>query len=179
MHARMTAFAAVSLACAVCWPGPGGTARAETGRAIPPSVRTEHEGVLRYLRNIAKRPTPEGAAAQKVIDLLVPHMAMEEEIVLPPLVLLPDLAAGKVTPDMRWAIGLADRLKAEQRHFLQIHEGLSDAFIELLGAASEADDDGTVAFTKDLAADDLGDREVTEPTTLLIGKFLRSRLPAQ
>ena len=179
MHARMAALAAVSLACVACWTGPASVARAETGREIPSSVRAEHEGVLRYLRNIAKRSGPEGAAAQKVLDLLEPHMAIEEEIILPPLILLPELAAGKVTPEMRWAIGLADQLRAKQPDMLKIHEGLSDAFIGLLGAADDAGDENTVAFTKDLAADDLGDREITEPTTLLIGKFLRARLPAQ
>jgi hypothetical protein len=176
MHARMTALAAVSLACAVCWVSPGCVARAEPAREIPQSVATEHESTLNYLRSIAARPTPEGAAAQKVIDLLTPHMAKEEEFVLPPLVLLPELSAGKVTQDQRWAIPLADRVKAEQAELLKIHEALSNAFIELLQAAEAENDEVTVGFTKDLAADDLGDREVTEPTTILIGEFLRLKL---
>ena len=179
MHARMAALAAVSLACAVCCTGPGGVARAEAGHEVPPSIRAEHDSVLRYLRNIAKRTTPEGAAAQKVLDLLIPHMAKEEAFIDPPLLLLPELAAGRVTPDMRWAIGLADQLRAEQNDIRLIHEGLSNAFIDLLGAADAEGDESTVGFVKDLAGDDLNDREVTEPTTLLIGKFIRSRLPAQ
>ena len=176
MHARMTALAAVSLTCALCWPGPGGVARAEPARDIPQSVVSEHESTLTFLRAVAARPTPEGAAAQKVIDLLIPHMAKEEEFILPPLVLLPELAAGKVSPDQRWAIELADRVKSEQANLLKIHEALSDAFIQLLEAAEAANDDVTVGFTKDLAADDLGDREVTEPTTILIGEYLRLKL---
>ena len=179
MHARMAALAAVSLACVACWPGPGGVARAEPGHDIPQSVALEHKSVLAYLRRIAEKPTAEGAAAQKVIDILVPHMAKEEEFILPPLTLLPEMAAGKITPDMRWAIAMTDRVKAEQADLLKIHDGLSEAFIELLGAADAAGDDVTVGFTKDLAADDLGDREVTEPLIVLIGKVLRSRLPAQ
>ena len=176
MSVRTAALAAVSLACVACWPGPGGTARADAAHEIPTSDRAEHESVLGYLRNIAARPGPEGAAAQKVLDLLIPHMAKEEEFVLPPLTLLPELAAGKVSKDMRWAIEMADRVKAEQAELLKIHQGLSDAFIGLLDAAEAAGDEVTVGFTKDLAADDLGDREVTEPTTILIGEFLRSHL---
>ncbi len=179
MHARMAALAAVSLACVACWPGPGGVARAEPGHDIPQSVALEHKSVLAYLRRIAEKPTAEGAAAQKVIDLLVPHMAKEEEFILPPLTLLPELAAGKVTPDMRWAIPLAERVQKEQAALLKIHDGLSEAFIALLDAAETENDEVTVGFTKDLAADDLGDREVTEPLTILVGKVLRSRLPAQ
>lgn len=176
MHARMAALAAASLVSIVCWPGPGGVARAETVHEIPQSDRAEHESVLGYLRGIAAKPTPEGAAAQKVLDLLIPHMAKEESFILPPLLLLPELAAGKVSPDMHWAIEMADRVKAEQAALLKIHQGLSDAFIDLLDAAEAAGDEVTVGFTKDLAADDLGDREVTEPTTILIGEFLRGHL---
>jgi hypothetical protein len=179
MDARTAALAAVSLACVACWPGPGGVARADSAHPIPQSVAAEHESTLAYLRSIAAKPTPEGAAAQKVIDLLLPHMAKEEAFVVPPLALLPELAAGKVSPDQRWAIGLADQVKAEQAELLKIHQGLSEAFIGLLDAAEAAGDEVTVGFTKDLAADDLGDREVTEPTTILIGEFLRSRLPPQ
>lgn len=171
----MIMLAAASIAGA-SWVGQGGMARAETTHEIPQSAVAEHESVLANLRSIAARPTPEGAAAQKVIDLLLPHMAKEEAFILPPLVLLPDIAAGKVTKDMRWAIGMSDRVKAEQAALLKIHQGLSDAFIGLLDAAQAAGDDVTVGFTKDLAADDLGDREVTEPTTILIGELLRRHL---
>lgn len=176
MNARLAALAAASLLGITCWTGAGSLARAETAREIPQSVRSEHESVLGYLRGIAAKPTPEGAAAQKVIDLLIPHMAKEESFILPPLVLLPDLAAGKVTPDMRWAIEMGNRVKSEQATLLKIHQGLSDAFIELLDAAMAAGDEVTVGFTKDMAADDLGDREVTEPTTILIGEFVHSHL---
>ncbi len=176
MHARLAALGVASLVSIACWTGPGSLARADTAHEIPQSVRSEHESVLAYLHVIAAKPTPEGAAAQKVIDLLIPHMAKEEEFIIPPLALLPDLAAGKATPDMGWAIGMADRVKNEQSALLKIHQGLSDAFIELLDAAEAAGDEVTVGFTKDLAADDLGDREVTEPTTILIGTFLRGHL---
>ena len=177
MRARIAVLATASLVSLACWPGAGAVARAETVHEIPQSDRAEHESVLGYLRGIAAKPTPEGAAAQKVLDLLLPHMAQEEAFILPPLTLLPELAAGKVSADMQWAVEMADRVKAEQPTLLKIHQGLSDAFIGLLGAAEAAGDEVTVGFTKDLAADDLGDREVTEPTTMLIGEFLRSRLP--
>ena len=179
MHAKMTALAAVSLACAVCCTGPGSVARAEATHDIPASARAEHTGILRYLRTIAERPAPVGPAAQKVLDVLVPHMAKEEEFILPPLTLLPDMAAGKVTPDMRWAIAMADRVETEEADLVHMHEALSDAFIGLLDAAEAANDAVTAQFTKDLASDDLGDREVTEPLTILIGKILKKRLPPQ
>ena len=179
MHARLAAIAAASLLCFAGWTGPGGVARADTSQEIPKSARAEHMSQLNYLRMIAARATPEGKAAQKVLDVIEPHMARENSSILPPLTLLPELAAGKVSQDMRWAIAMADLVKAEQAALLLNHEALSNVLIDLLDAADEAGDENTVAFAKDMAGDDLGDREITEPTIILIGKFLRSRLPAQ
>ena len=178
MNARMAALAAASLVGLACLAGPGGMARADISQEIPQSDRAEHISQLGYLRTLAARPTPVGKAAQKVLDVLQPHMAREELYILPPLMLLPDLAAGKVTPDMRWAVAMAELVKAEQAALLHSHEDLSNALIELLDAAQEAGDEATIGFTKDMAGDDLSDREITEPTTILIGKFLRGRLPA-
>ncbi len=179
MDARMATLAAVSLACGVCWPGPGGDARAQPGVDIPQYERVEHRGILDYLHGIAGRPGAVGPAAQKVLDHLIPLVAKEDEIVLPPLVLLSTLAGGEVTPDMRWAVVLADRVKAERDTLRRGHEELKKALVALREAAAAVGDHHTVGFTKDLIADDLGSQEITEPTTILIGEFLRSRLPAQ
>ena len=179
MHARMAALAAVSLACLVCWPGPGGTARAQPGVDIPQSERIEDEGIMDMLKEIAKRAPPVGPAAEKVLPLMTRRLATDAATVLPPLVLLPVLASEDATPDMRWAIALADRVKAEQDTMKQLHEELKAALIGLRDAASSVGDRHTVGFTNDLIADDLDDQEVLEPTAILIGEFLRGKLPAQ
>ncbi len=179
MHVRMAALAAVSLACVACWPGPSGVARAETALPIPQSERVESEGVLDTLREIAKRGTPTGAAAQKVLDLLTPHIAQEEEFILPPLVLLPALANEVPAPDMRWAIPLAERVKAEHAALEQTHKALKAAFVALQDAAKAEGDRTTAGFAGDLIADDLGDQEIIEPAVIVIGDYLRSQLPAQ
>lgn len=179
MHARMASLAVVSLVCLVCWPGPGGDARAQAGIDIPQYQRVEQEGMLGYLHDLASRTTPTGAAAQKVLDRLIPKLAKENEITLPPQVLLSALAEGEVSSEMRWAIALADRVKAERDSLLRLHEELRAALIALRDAAAAEGDRHTVGFTKDLMADDLGDQEIEEPTAILIGEFLRSRLPAK
>jgi len=180
MHARMAALAAVSLACVACWPGPGGVARAQdSGRDIPQSERVEHEGVLERLGIIAKRTTPSGPAAQKVLAVMEPHLAHQAEVLLPPLVLLPALANDDPSPDMRWAIALADRVKAEHDSLQRTHQALTEALKALRDAAAAENDHSTVGFVNDLIADDLGDQEITEPTAILIGEFLRSQLPPQ
>jgi hypothetical protein len=179
MYTMKSLIAAVLLASAVAVPGPGGSASAQPGIDIPQSMRMEHESVMHYLHGIAERKTATGEAAQKLILLLQKHMALEEEFVMPPLVLLPALASGKVRPDMRWAIAMADRVRNERDTLLQLHTAITEGALVLQAAAEEEQDHATVGFVRDLAADDLADVEITEPTVLLIGDVLRSRLPPQ
>jgi hypothetical protein len=168
------------LACTLAMPGPRGAANAQPGIDIPQSVRMEHESVLAYLTMIAARKSATGKAAQKLLDVMKEHMAFEEAVVLPPLVLLPDISEGKITPDMRWAIALSDQVKAEQQgKLLRLHSAVTDAALVLQQAAEDEQDHVTVGFVRDLAADDLGDREITEPTVIMIGEVLRSKLPAK
>ena len=179
MHARMAALAAVSLAVLVCWPGPGGTARAQPGVDIPQSERVENEDILDALQEIAKRTTPTGAAAQKVLEPMTRRLANDTAFILPPLVLLPTLADEDPTPDMRWAIAFADRVKAEQGSLKQLHEEVRAALVGLRNAAAAEGDHHTVGFANDLIADEAGEQEVLEPTAMLIGEYLRSHLPVQ
>jgi hypothetical protein len=180
MTPKTALLAAALLACTVSMPGPRGSASAQPGVDIPQSARMEHESMLHYLNVLAERKTATGAAARNLLDVLHKHMAVEAEFVLPPLVLLPTIAAGKVTPDMRWAIPMSDRVKAEQHgKLLQLHTTITEAALALQQAAEDDGDQATVGFVRDVAGDDLNDVEVTEPTVILIGETLRSKLPPQ
>jgi hypothetical protein len=180
MNPKKALLASMLLACTVALPGPRGSASAQPGVDIPQSVRMEHESVVAYLSNIATRKSATGKAAQKLIDVLKEHMAFEEAVVLPPLVLLPEISAGKITPDMRWAIALSDQVKADQQgKLLRLHTAFTEAALDLQQAAEDEQDHATVGFVRDLAADDLADREITEPTVILIGEVLRAKLPAK
>ena len=46
---------------------------------------------------------------------------------MPPLTLLPNLADGKVTPDMAWALAMTDRVKAERDQIFEEHTRMTDA----------------------------------------------------
>ena len=179
MHARMAALGVATLACAVCWPGPGGVARADSAREIPQSERVEMDGTLSVLETIAERTTPSGQAAKKLLDVLKVHLALEESVILPPLALLPDLAAEDPKPDMRWAIELGERVKAEHDSLERSHQAIKQAALELQKAAAAENDHVTVGFTHDMIADNLGDQEIIEPAVIVIGDYLRSELPAK
>ncbi len=179
MNPKATPIAAILLGCMLAVAGPFSSASAQPGKDIPPSEAMEHDGDLAYLGKIAERTTPTGAAARNLIALLKEHMASEDAFILPPLTLLPNVAAGKVSPDMRWAIAMSDRLRAEQDNIRQMHQQLTLAFLALKQAAQEEHDATVEGFASDLAADDLADVDITEPTVLLIGDVLRSKLPPQ
>jgi hypothetical protein len=179
MHLKASSIATLLLGCLLAVPGPLGAAVAQPAHNIPPSDAMEHESTLGYLEALAHRTTPTGAAALRVMEVMKAHMAVEEEFILPPLTLLPSLAAGTVTPDMRWAIAMSDRVRAERNNLQQMHAGITAAILDLKAAAEAENDEATVGFTKDLAADDLSDVEITEPVVLIIGDLLRSKLPPQ
>ncbi len=146
-------------------------------RDIPQSLRVEHEDTLEQLTTLSKRRTAVGAEARKALAVFKKHIQREEEYILPPLTLLPYLADGKVAPDMKWAIAMADRVKAEREQIFQEHTQITDAMNALATAARQAHDIDALHFAQAAAADSLNDIELLEPMTMVIGDYLRAKLP--
>ena len=112
------------------------------------------------------------ASTQTGETIIIPNL------LLPPLALLPQLADGKVTSDMRWAIAMSDRVKAEREQIFQEHTQITDALNSLAAAALKARDTEAFNFARSAAADSLNDVELLEPMSILIGDYLRAKLPA-
>src|SRR5689334_2359130 len=69
-------------------------------REIPQSIRLQHQEDEAALTELSRKPAPVGPAAKAALDLIKRHHQREVEYILPPLTLLPQIADGKVTPDM-------------------------------------------------------------------------------
>jgi hypothetical protein len=147
-------------------------------RPIPQSLRIAHKETLEQLSALVRKKGPVGAAAGRALVVFKRHMAREEEFILPPLTLLPRLADGKVTPDMAWALPMTDRVRAEREEIFEEHTKVTDALNELIVVATRANDRDAKEFAESAAADSLSDLEILEPTLLIIGDILRSKLPA-
>jgi hypothetical protein len=166
------------------WVGPSRVALSQTAPSaapahdIPQSLRLEHEETLGRLAALAKRRGPVGVEARKALVLFKQHTARELEFILPPLTLLPALADGKVTPDMAWALAMADRVKAEREQIFQEHTQVTDALNALLAAGQRAHDKDAIDFAQSAAADSLNDIEILEPMVVVIGDYLHGKLPA-
>lgn len=144
---------------------------------IPQSLRLEHENTLRELDALSRHRGAVGIEAGKALALFKQHLQREEAFILPPLTLLPELADGKVTPDMKWAIAMADRVKAERDLTYQQHTKITDAMNALADAARKAHDTAALNFAQGAVADSLNDMELEEPMSIVIGDYLKSKLP--
>jgi hypothetical protein len=152
-------------------------ARAQQAHDIPQSILLEHQEDEATLTALSREPAPVGPAAQAALDLLKRHHQREVEYILPPLTLLPQIADGKVTPDMKWAIAMADQVKANREQIFQEHAQITDAMNTLLQAAERAHNTAAAEFARGAVADSLADMELQEPMTIIIGDYLRSKLP--
>src|SRR5271157_774614 len=145
---------------------------------IPQSLSVEHQDTLDQLANLGQRHGPVGAEARKALELFKRHLARENAFILPPLTLLPYLADGKVTPDMKWAIAMADRVKAEREQIFQEHTQITDAMNALAAAGRAAHDKMAQEFAEAAVGDSLNDSELLEPMVVVIGEYIRAKLPA-
>lgn len=144
---------------------------------IPQSLRLEHENTLRELTSLTRKPGLVGAEARKALALFKAHLQREEQFILPPLTLLSQLADGKISPDMKWAIAMSDRVKAEREKTYQEHTAITDAMNALATAAHKAHDATALDFAQGAVADSLNDLELIEPMSIVIGDYLKAKLP--
>lgn len=145
---------------------------------IPQSLRLEHEDTLRQLEKLTRHRGAVGDEARRALVLFRKHLQREEAYILPPLTLLPLLADGKVSPDMKWAIDMAARVKAERDEIFQEHTQITDAMNALAAAAQTAHDTAARDFARAAVADSLNDSELIEPMAIVIGDYLKTKLPA-
>ncbi len=79
---------------------------------------------------------------------------------------------------MKWAIVMADRVKAERETTYQEHTKITDAMNALAAAARKAHDAEALDFATAAVGDSLNDIELIEPMAIVIGDYLKAKLPA-
>lgn len=144
---------------------------------IPAGITEEHAHLMSELAAAEKAGGKTGDAAKKVSALLTPHFHSEEEFALPPLGLLRPLAEGHATPEMRDVIAMTDRLKATMPKMLAEHKALAPALAELGLAAKAEGNAGAARFVQELEAHATHEEEVMYPAAILVGEYLKLRLP--
>ncbi|MDY0220466.1 MAG: hemerythrin domain-containing protein [Desulfobacterium sp.] len=143
---------------------------------IPYPLKVEHEELHNMLSKATKEPGEIGDAAKTVAKLLHPHFIKEEEYALPPLGLLRDLAQGKMTPAMEKVLDLTDKLKMELDLMLEEHKSIVAALEKLSATAKKANKVEYVEFAKALILHAQTEEEVSYPTAILIGEYIKEKI---
>jgi hypothetical protein len=153
-------------------PAPAGPAL-----AVPASIRKEHQHLHQDLDAAIAAGGKTGAAARAVADLLAPHFEDEEAFAMPPLGLLGALARNEALDDeqVRQAIAMAERLRADYDRMLAEHVQIRGALHALAAAANEEHQEAHAAFAEALVRHAESEEELLYPTTLLIGEYLELR----
>lgn len=143
---------------------------------IPRSVKVEHEELHAELAEATEAGGIIGEAARGVAEVLHPHFLKEEEYALPPLGLLGVLAQGQIIPEMREALTMTKRLKAELMQMLEEHKAIVAALGILTDAAKKEKKMEYARFAEKLILHAKTEEEVLYPAALLVGEYLRIRL---
>jgi hypothetical protein len=140
---------------------------------IPQPLQVEHNELHEELAKATKRPDQIGEAAKTVAQILHPHFVKEEEYALPPLGLLPLIAAGKITPAMADVLKLTDRLKAELSQMLEEHRAIIVALKSLADVATQEGQTEYAHFAEQLIRHAQTEEEVLYPAAIMIGEYLK------
>lgn len=144
---------------------------------IPKSLQVEHGAIHSRLVEATHASGPIGAAAKALAEVLHPHFVREEEIGLPPLGLLSELASGAQLPEdqVSEALAMTDALRRELPRMLEEH-GRIRAAVETLRQAARAEQAVTYEeLANQLALHAQTEEEVLYPAAILVGDLLRAR----
>jgi hemerythrin superfamily protein len=143
---------------------------------IPQPLKLEHEELHTELIKATKEGGEIGESAKAVAKVLHPHFVKEEEYALPLLGLLPLLAEGRVTLEMKGVLTMTNRLKAELPQMLKEHKAIVAELEKLTDAARKENKMEYARFAEKLILHAKSEEEVLYPTAILIGEYVKLKL---
>jgi len=143
---------------------------------IPKPMKIEHDELHADLVKATKAGGQTGYAAKAVAKVLHNHFVKEEEYALPPLGLLTALSEGKFEPGMTEVLKMTDKLEAELPTMLSEHKDIVVALEKLIAAARAENKLNVVHFAEKLMLHAQTEEQVSYPTSLLIGRYVKSKL---
>lgn len=143
---------------------------------VPSSIAAEHRELHEELLSAIASGGKTGNAARIVEQRLSAHFEKEEEYALPQLGLLLPLAQGRVAPEMKSAIELSDKLKADLPEMLEEHKRIVEALNALKEAAKAENKTQAISFAEHLSAHAQNEEQVMYPAAILVGEYLKLKL---
>jgi hypothetical protein len=142
---------------------------------IPEALRLRQEAFHAEFVKATKETGAVGDAARAIEKTGAAHFAKAKEA-FAPLGLLPLLAEGKVTPDMREAIKKAETLRAGLPRIHREHRELVAGLKKLAEAGKDEGKAEYVRFAERLTLHIQEEEEVLYPAVLLIGDYVKRKL---
>ena len=133
-------------------------------------LRRDHEEILRTLATAAGKNDGAGRSAKEVLETLRPHLEKEEELVMPVLDALGDLAIGGVASAEKPA-EIAGRPSAEYHMMFREHEEILDKVNTLYNEAKKSGDDETSELAERLKAHIELEEAVLYPAAMVAAKY--------
>lgn len=146
---------------------------------VPASIQHEHDELHTDLDAATRRPGRTGEAARQVVRVLQPHFIREQEYVTPPLGLLRQLVADKLSASMLEVLPLTDQLKKEFPRMRDEHQAIAGALRDLADAARAEDHQDIARFAERLMLQAEMEEEILYPAAILVGEYLRLRFKAE
>ncbi len=143
---------------------------------IPQPMKLEHDELHAQLVKATKEKGKVGQAAKAVAQVLHHHFVNEEAYAIPPLALLPLLAEGLVTEEMKDVLTMTNKLKSELPQMLKEHKDIVSALENLKTAARRAKKPKYIRFAEKLTLHAQTEEEVSYPTAILIGEYIKLKL---
>jgi hypothetical protein len=143
---------------------------------IPMPMKVEHDELHADLVRLTRAQGRTGEAAKAVAKVLHAHFVKENEYALPPLGLLVPLSEGKFDPAMADVLKLTDKLEADMPDMLSEHRDIVVAVKALREAATAENNSAGVQFADMLTLHAQMEEQVTYPTALLIGRYVKAML---
>ena len=144
---------------------------------IPEPMKLEHDELHAELVRATKERGKIGEAARAVAKVLHDHFVKEEKYAIPPLGILQQLVQGTVAGEMREVLAMTDRLKADLPTMLEEHKKIVAALDILSAVAKKKGKPKYARFAKKLILHATAEEQVTYPTAILIGEYVKMKLP--
>lgn len=156
-------------------PGPESSGLIQTPKSIAMAHGELHETLARAVAEGGEM----AIAAGELEGALAPHFKREEQIATPPLGLLPALAQGDATAEMRSVLTMTDALERELPQMLREHEAIRDALAKFRATAERNGHQDYVRFADNLAAHARQEEEILYPAAILVGRYVARTAPQQ
>jgi hypothetical protein len=146
---------------------------------VPSSIQQQHDTLLNKLSVIALFGDSTGKLAIRLQELVAHHFKEEEDYVLPALGVLPLLANGKLPDESKELIRLIDKFRSNAAHMIAEHQLIKAYLSELAQMAVKENHPEIAEFEKELHKHSGEEEEVFFPAALLVGDYLKLKLPSE